>query len=242
MPGEMPPPRPENALDRDIDDLMARVVEEATTAVGMFESALEALWSRDGSLVDGILARDDKIDAEEVAIEQACLRVMTLRQPVAGDFRTLAFVLKVNTDVERVADHACSIAKASRKLCRLPEIAWPESLRELGQRVPMACHGLLKALVVGDADQAIEVVRGDAAIDALFKRLFKEIVEIMGRNGNSPEHGLLLYRIGRELERIGDLMTNIAEDIIYLRTGEIVRHEVKKPGNAGDASTPPATA
>lgn len=227
-------PSLEPHLLRDARGVKRRLTDEATAVVGMLESALTAFFDLDTDRASEILTIDDRIDKEEVAIEEACFRVMTLQAPVARDFRMLTFILKVNADVERVADHACSIAKITLKLADGPAPAWPTSLVELGQRVPMTCHALLRAMHDEDAAAAKEIVLDDKTIDRLNRRLFDEVLELMGNlpPDKSPASGhatgLLLYRVGRELERIGDLMTNIAEDIVYLATGEIIRHHKRR--------------
>lgn len=205
-----------------------RLADEATIVVGMLETAIGALWNLDTAKAGEILSSDERIDREEVAIEEACFRVMTLQAPVARDFRLLTFILKANADIERVADHACSIAKVTYKLADNPPPSWPTALTELGQRVPMVCHALLRAMHGEDAATAKEIVVGDKVLDRLNRRLFDEVLEFMAAHPRSHATGLLLYRTGRELERVGDLMTNIAEDIVYLATGEIVRHEKRR--------------
>lgn len=232
LPGPTPQPRPdiETHLIKDVKSLKRRVCEEATIAVAMLEAALAALWELDTAAAREVADRDDRIDREEVAIEEAAFRIMTLQQPVAREFRALAFILKVNSDIERVGDHASTIAKTAIKLAQAapPGFNWPTSLLELGQRVPMACHALLRALIDENADAAKSIVVGDKAIDRLTRELFDETVRFMETFPKAHAAGLLIYRIGRELERVGDLMTNIAEDIVYLATGEIIRHEKKR--------------
>ncbi|MBC7833535.1 MAG: phosphate signaling complex protein PhoU [Phycisphaerales bacterium] len=219
----------------DINALKDRLYREATSAVGMVDSAIDALWSMNRDAAREVKGRDSFIDSEEIAIEQECLRLMTLQQPFGRDFRILTFILKVNADIERVADHGSGIAKT---IIKMPEGAipqWPTALVELCQRVPMACHALLRALQTEDCDGARAIVDGDKTIDSLHRRLFDETLEMMQRTPNAHHTGLLVYRLGRELERIGDLMTNIAEDIVYLCTGSIVRHD-KKLGRLAEAA------
>ena len=167
---------------------------------------------------------------------------MALRQPFARDFRVLTFILKANADVERVADHSASIAKTVLKFPQLPPPRWPTALVELGQRVPIVCHALLRALNDENPEAAKAIVAGDETIDSLHRRLFDETLEHMHDSPESRATGLLIYRIGRELERIGDLMASIAEDIVYLRTGHIIRHEKKRSRAAGapPGEAPPA--
>jgi phosphate transport system protein len=213
---------------RDARAVKNRLADEATNVVGMLEESLAALWALDTARAGEVLKSDDRIDSEEVAIEEACFRVMTLGAPVARDFRLLTFILKANNDIERVADHACSIAKITFKLAGEPPRAWPTSLTEMGQRVPITCHALLRAMHDEDADAARQIVAGDKVIDRLNRQLFEEVVELMSVQRQSTGSGLLLYRVGRELERVGDLMTNIAENVVYLATGEIIRHTKKR--------------
>lgn len=235
-PAASSPPALEPHLLKDVRAVKRRLTDEATVVVGMLESSLNALFDLDAEKAGDVLRSDERIDREEVEIEEACFRVMTLQAPVARDFRLLTFILKVNADVERVADHACSIAKITIKLADGEPPAWPTALIELGQRVPMSCHALLRAMHDEDAAAAKQIVLDDKTIDRLNRRLFDEILEYMATGGRGFDttastvhaNGLLLFRIGRELERVGDLMTNIAEDIVYLSTGEIIRHSKRR--------------
>lgn len=217
-----------HTFDRSVGELKRRLVQEATSAIAMLESAIDALWKLDSPAAREVRRRDDGIDREEVEIEQECLRLLALQQPFARDFRIVTFILKVNNDVERVADHASSIAKITTRLEGVPGVRWPTALQEMGQRVPAMCHTTMRAVLDEDAELAARIVGEDKTIDALEKRLFEETEEMMRRDNAALRAGLLIYRVGRELERIGDLMKNIAEDVIYLATGSIVRHEGKR--------------
>jgi phosphate transport system protein len=233
--GAVPGPGAHNvAIERRLIAIKRRLVSEATYATGMLERSIEAFLLLDTEAAAEVRRRDDKVDREEVAIEQECHQVLALYHPFARDFRVLTFALKVNADVERVADHACSIAKAVPKiLTTLPAGAempkWPTALRELAERVPMACHALLRAVLDEDAEAARALVASDKTIDQLDRRLFDETVEMMNLDPGNPTLGLMIYRVGRELERVGDLMANVAEDVVYLATGDIIRHKGKQP-------------
>lgn len=216
------------ALERELQEIRRRLIQEATTAIGMLETAVEALFKLDDALARSVVQRDDDIDQEEVRIEEACYKLLALFSPVAKDFRLVAMFLKVNADLERVADHATSIAKQSIKLRGLSTPRLPTALVEMGQRVPILCQTLLTALLNTNVNAARDVVIRDQDIDKLDKQLFVECIDAMGDDRESKASAILCYRCGRELERIGDLMVNIAEDVIYLAGGQIVRHEVKR--------------
>lgn len=216
---------PRGVFDKSLAELKQRLVGEGTQAVNMLEQALDALWRLDVAKAREVRRSDDRIDREEVEIEQACYRLLALQQPFARDFRVITFILKVNSDLERVGDHASSVAKVTTRLEFLEPPTWPTALVEMGQRVTVMCHALLRAMLDEDAGTAAKIVGEDKTIDALEKRLFEEVEELMKKDQGWVRNGLLIYRVGRELERVGDLMKNIAEDVIYLSTGSIVRHE-----------------
>lgn len=229
------------SIDRRIAILRRRLVREAGVAIAMLEAAVDALLRLDAEAARGVRRQDDRVDQEEVEIEQECYMLLTLRHAFARDFRALAFVLKVNGEVERVADHACSIAKVAIRMREvLGEGAeaprWPTALVELAQRVPLMCHELMRIVLAEDVESARSLVLSDRTIDSLDRRLFQEVVEWIDARGAgeaSTPVGLLMYRSGRELERVGDLMAGIAEDIVYLATGSIIRHEKRRarPGS-----------
>lgn len=228
-----------HVFERRIQQLKRRLVREATHAIGMLEASLDALWKLDLAAAREVRAEDDQVDREEVEIEQEGFEILALRHVFARDFRMVAFVLKVNADVERVADHATGIAKIALRIAKgmppgvLPP--WPTALKELGARVPMMCHELLRAVLNEDVESARKIVASDDVIDQLDRQLFEEAIDLMkdeGRTDSALAMGLHVARVGRELERVGDLMKNIAEDLIYLGTGQIVRHSAK--------TTPPA--
>jgi phosphate transport system protein len=215
---------------QELTQLRRRLIRAANVAIDMLEAALFALWNADHTVAQEIRRRDDGVDSEEVLIEQACLKLLTLQQPYGQDFRALAFCLKVNADIERVADHATSIAKITLKIDPAVAPRWPTALSEIGDRIPDMCHDLLRAVLDEDVEAARALVGRDRVIDHLDKQLFAEVTSWIKADPSSTEHGLLCYRLGRELERTGDLLVNIAEDVVYLATGEIIRHQKKRHG------------
>ncbi|MBS0195811.1 MAG: hypothetical protein JSR77_03550 [Planctomycetes bacterium] len=223
---------PLDSTEREILVLKRRLIREATLAISMLESALVALWALDAEAARAVRLTDDNVDMEEVQIERRAQELLALHHPFGRDFRVLIFILKVNAELERVADHASGIAKQVAKiqtaLGSRTAPRWPTALLELGERVPEMCHRLIRAVLDEDTAAARRIVADDAVIDQLEKRLFDEAQELMklhGRDDAALTVGMLIYRIGRELERVGDLMAGVAEDVVYVATGEIIRHE-----------------
>jgi phosphate transport system protein len=211
-------------LDQQLAALRRRLIREASQATDLLRQSLDVLWSDSNEGIKEIREIERRIDQEEVRIEQECFRMLALQQPFGADFRFITFSLKVNSDIERLADHASSIAKISKKI-NLEVPYWPESLKEMGERVPVMCQELLRAVISSDTQAAQEVVAKDKAIDRLDKQTFKELSTKIEQDPANASMYMLMYRISRELERAGDILGNIAEDIVYLVTGEIVRHE-----------------
>lgn len=214
-------------LDQDLNALRRRVIREASRATDLLTQSIAILQGSSDEEVSEIREIEREIDQEEVRIEEECFRILALQQPFGSDFRMLTFCLKVNTDIERLADHATSMAKISRKL-RNAELVWPQSMLEMMQRVPVMCEELVRAVISADPEAAKAVVARDKAIDKLDKQAFRELSETIQDQPDDASQYMLMYRISRELERVGDLLGNIAEDIVYLVTGEIVRHDHKK--------------
>jgi phosphate transport system protein len=240
VPTPEPTPMPGHSVifDRKLITLKRRLVREATEVISMLERSLDALWRLDRVAAAEVRRSDDTIDREEVQIEQECFALLTLHHVFARDFRVVTFVLKVNHDIERVGDHASSIAKIVGKIDASEPPVWPTALLELGQRVPVRCHELLRAVLDEDVEAARQLVMKDKTIDGLDARLFGETVDFMQKD-ISPQglaNGLLIHRAGRELERVGDLMTNIAEEVVYLATGDIIRHTHKSARAAHTAT------
>jgi phosphate transport system protein len=197
------------------------------------QALMDALRAvREGDLTGGLSLqeRDAFIDRTEVEIEAECIRLLALYQPAAIDLRTLCTIIKVNSDLERIADLASNIGRQVRYVIEesVPVRDFPEydALASLvGDELSMTT----RMLNVADTGEAERVIHLDREVDEVHRKLIESVLEA-GERGVSPEATLTLINLGRALERIGDHCTNIAEDVIFLRTGDIVRH----PGAFGE--------
>ncbi|MDK2858023.1 MAG: phosphate transport system protein [Verrucomicrobiota bacterium] len=204
-------------LKKQILALSAQVEENVILAV-------KALRERDETLARQVEESDAQIDAAEVDVEEEALKILALYQPVAMDLRFLASVLKINNDLERIGDLAANIAKRARKMCSFPVLPVPEELHQ------MACHARdmvrdsLNAFVNLDDDLAASVCKQDETVDQLCKQIFSFVEEQGKANPDNIKYYLHMMTASRNLERIGDHTTNIAEDVMYLVRGVIVRH------------------
>ena len=194
----------------------------ATACFEQLERAGEFLRSREDALGRRVIDEDDRVDEEEIQIEAECVRLMTLHHPVAADMRLLVTMLKLNYDLERISDHASNIAWLAGRIFRRDGYV-PEDLLVLADRVVHNGRSVFQAFLDQDLDGARAVLRRDADVDALDRRVRQDVHATLSDHGEVSS-ALHVFRISRELERVGDHIGNMAEDVIYLVTGEIVRH------------------
>ncbi|HZM00075.1 MAG TPA: phosphate signaling complex protein PhoU [Planctomycetota bacterium] len=209
-------------FEHELGRLRSEFVAYAASCLDTLDRAREMLHSRDSELASRVLAAEVEVDRAEVRIEEQCVRLITLHHPVAHDMRVLITILKLNEELERIADHASNVCRLARRIVERGGHIPPELL-QLADRVVLAGRLAYKALVEEDAIVAREVVRGDQSIDRL-DRLVREEVHDLLTEHTEVESALDSFRMSRELERVGDHLANMGEDVIYLTTGEIVRH------------------
>jgi phosphate transport system protein len=186
--------------------------------------SVQTLHERQVGLAGQVIEGDDKIDQQENRIEEECLKLLALHQPVAIDLRRIAAILKINNDLERMADLAVNIAERGLRLAELPPLAVPEKLQRMTDVTKGMVRQSLDAFFKLDAKEARHVCQLDDDVDLWNSQIIQELVLLMRRSPDLIEPGLSLFSATRHLERIADHATNIAEDVIYLIEGEIVRH------------------
>jgi phosphate transport system protein len=209
---------------RDINRVKIRLLELGGLVEDAVDRAIAALTDRKPELAVEVLRGDDRIDAMEVAIEDECLKILALHHPVAGDLRFVVVAMKVNNDLERMGDHAVSIAERAADLAQLDPLAIELDFRGLGDRVRTMLRESLDSLVRLDVDLAARVTREDVDVDALHRRNYDRLEARFESDPTAVHRGVHLLSASRHLERIADLATNIAEDVVFMVRGEVVRH------------------
>ena len=214
-------------LERDLESLQRDVLAMGASVEEVIYKAIKALQQRDAGLAAAVVEGDGSIDELENRIDEECLKILALHQPVATDLRRIAAVLMINTDLERMADLAVDIAERAEVLAAPPRLAIPKELQRMADLTTVMVRDCLNAFVNLDARQARQVVRLDDEVDRLNADIIREIVAAMRQSADNVEPGLSLFSAVRHLERIADHATNIAEDVVYLVEGEIVRHRLE---------------
>jgi len=211
-------------LQRDLEHLKREVLAMGSYAEEATGRALEALLTGDVGLAEAVIAGDERLDRKEMEVEEECLKILALHQPVAADLRFIVAVLKVNNDLERIGDLASNIAKRAITLSRARRVEPPAELRTMMERVQEMVVGSLDSLVNMDAGLARDVLVADEVVDAIHKRMYKQLQERMQADPERIPAYIQILSISRHLERIADQSTNVAEDVIFTVEGELVRH------------------
>ena len=227
-------------LQRDVEKLKRQVLWLSAEVENDVRAAVRAAEDYDPALAETVVRGEARTNAMEVDIEEECLKILALHQPVAGDLRYIIAVLKMNQDLERIGDLAVHIAERGRSLCAQPRITIPFRLDEMAEKAQRMLKKVLDAFVNLDEAAAREVCAADGEIDEINRQVAQQIMEAIRRDPALFEPLLQILHISRHLERIGDHATNIAEDLIYLIAGRIVRHTAGVSHDGQVNSTPPS--
>lgn len=212
-------------LQKEIENLKVQVnVLSALVEQGL-EKAIRALNSNDVVLAQEVIDADDEIDRKEVEIEETCLKVLALHQPVAIDLRFVISVLKINNDLERVGDLSANIARRARYFAKHDPLKHIFDFSEMAQKTRSMLKRSLDALVRLDAKIAEQVCKDDNDIDSINKQMYDKSYSAIKDDVDNTKGYIYSLQVSRHLERIADLATNIAEDVIYMVEGAIVRHQ-----------------
>ena len=217
-------------LQRDIEKLKRRLLVLSTEVEEAVRQSIRALAERDASLARQVVEREIQTNSMEVDVEEDCLKILALHQPVAGDLRYIIAVLKMDRDLERIADLAAHIAERGLALFELPSLDIPFRLDEMGAKVQAMLKKALDAFVRLNTEAAHEVCAMDGEINAIKKDTFRQVRQAVMEVPQKFDPLMQVMHISRHLERIADHATNIAEDLIYLVEGRIVRHTPEVAG------------
>jgi len=211
-------------LQREIERLKKQLLAICGLVEEQVQMSVRALVERDDQLAHQVERNDLEIDHREVEVEEECLKVLALYQPVAIDLRFIVSALKINNDLERIGDMAVNIARKAVNLAAAPPMAMPFDIAEMGEKTQTMLRQSIDALVNMDARAAAAVCASDDAVDQMKRDIRRRAVEMLKQDSSHADTLLGILAATRNLERIADLATNISEDIIYMVDGRIIRH------------------
>jgi phosphate transport system protein len=213
-------------IERQIDALKERIIRVGTVVEEAISKAITALINRDPALAERVIASDEQIDRMEVEVEEECLKILALYQPVAADLRFVVAVLKINNDLERMGDLARNIAKRVAQLSAAPPASLPPEIRTMAMQAQEMVKQCLDAVVNGDPTLARRIREEDDAVDEARLQIRRRVLRGIKDDPDDVENLLRINSVSKHIERIADMATNIAEDVIYMVEGVIVRHRV----------------
>ncbi len=211
-------------LRRELEQLEREILKIDMLVEEALNKAIIALLDRRNELVDEVIKGDDAIDSLEVELDEECLKVLALHQPVAHDLRFVITVMKVNNDLERIGDRAVSIAERAAFLNKREPLGADLNITALSDRVRHMVRLAIDGFVELDANRAREVIREDDEVDNLRYEMRDALMDLMHKDPSVMDRAWQLVEAVRHLERVGDLAVHIAEEVIFLVDGKVIRH------------------
>jgi phosphate transport system protein len=211
-----------------LEHLKQRLLDMSERAESFVDLAVDALLTRDAGKAEAVLAGDREVDALEVEIEGLAVQLLALQQPMARDLRFIISAIKISSDLERVGDHAVNIAQSTQRLIEMKSYITPDpEIEDMARRARQMLGDALDAVVRADGALGRDVCRRDDQVDALHDSLFRILLTHMLEDPSTISAALELFLVSRNLERVADLATNIAEDAVYLAEGKSIKHHLE---------------
>lgn len=212
-------------LDKELLALQRAVLSMGAVTRERVSKAFKALLEHDTGLANVVREGDHEIDAMELNIDEECLKILALQGPVAGDLRYVLAILRINQDLERIADFAKSIAKRVLDMERTMPIDHPPMITRMADATEKMLEDALKSLADRDLELARAVRKADQFVDDRNREVFQWAIDEVGEHGDSARSFIDIVSAARSIERIADLSTNIAEDVVFAVGGEVIRHQ-----------------
>ncbi|HEX8495269.1 MAG TPA: phosphate signaling complex protein PhoU [Pyrinomonadaceae bacterium] len=211
-------------LDRELDTLRDRLLLLGGETETALQRAMYALVERDSATAKEVLAGDDQIDELELQIDRMCIDTIALRQPAARDLRFVISAAKIAPVLERIADHACNIARAAIDLNDEPELKPLSEMPRMAEHASAMLRAALDAFTSNDAVAARAVIERDDEIDDIYNRIFHDLIEMMMTDPGTTKRAARLLFVAKHIERIGDYVTDICELTVYMTEAAMIKH------------------
>lgn len=210
----------------ELNDLKQKLITMSRLAEYTIQNAIEGLTKRNANFADLVFAKEKVVNLMEIEIDDIGHSLLALAQPMAGDLRMITTMLKINTNLERIADHAVNIAERVQMIIQEPELKIDVPIPQMAENVQHILKDAVESFIQENATLAQSVLRRDDEVDNYNDSIYQQIEALIQVDSTMTRTGMMLVRIGHDLERIGDLANNIAEDVVYMKQGKEVRHRV----------------
>lgn len=215
-------------IDPDLHLLRDKILMMGGAAENAIARATQALVERDSSIADQVIRDDDRIDQLELELDEACIDTLVLQQPAASDLRFVVGVAKAAPNIERIADHAVNICKHVIKLNNEPQLKAYVDIPHMSSIVQEMLVAGLDAFTNVDPDRAWDVIRRDDEVDALHRKVMKDLTACMMDDPSSVPRAVELMFVSKHLERIADYVTNLCELVVYIKRGNVIKHVIEE--------------
>lgn len=209
-------------FDQELAELKTGVLRLGSMVEQAIAESMQALVERDNTLARQVIARDQEVNELHRELRERAFMIMATQQPVARDLRLIVSFQHMVLELERMGDHAVSIARAALRLNDLPQLKPYIDLPKMAEITESQVHEILGAVIEADEDRARAIAARDDDVDVLYRGIWRELVEYMVQDPANVERAAILLFLAKDLERIADRVTNIAEDVVFLHTGRIV--------------------
>ncbi|HEX9656221.1 MAG TPA: phosphate signaling complex protein PhoU [Bacteroidota bacterium] len=216
-------------FEQEIEKLKTLLIKMSSLAEDAIAKSIRAMLEKQPSIAQQVVDQDTAINLMEVEIDQAVVDLLALQQPVATDLRFILAASKINNDLERIGDHAVNIAESARKFSEISTIEPVVDIPQMSQITKAMLRDSIDGFIHSNTALCLAVLKNDDLIDELNKKVVNELVEAIRKNPKMVEEALEIIRVSRNLERVADLATNIAEEVIFIREARVVKHHLEDP-------------
>lgn len=218
----------ERHFERELEGLKTMLMKMASMAEDNYQQAIRSVQEKDKRLAELVIQTDARVDALEIEIDNAVVDILALQKPVASDLRLIIAALKINNDLERISDHAVNIAQSAVTLAGSPGVTSLLKIPSMGERTRSMLRDALDSFLHLDPEKARGVCKQDDEIDDMNRSNAREVIGLIGSKAFPVEEALDLIRVSRNLERVADLATNIAEEVVFLTQARSIKHHAEE--------------
>jgi phosphate transport system protein len=221
----------ERRFEHELEGLRTSLVKMGSVVEEAIGTAIRALLTRDDALAKKVIDTDERINSLELEIDNAILDLLALQQPVASDLRFILASQKINNDLERIGDHAVNIAESVQALKHFPHVRPMEEIPRMAEITRTMLKEVLDSFIQPDPRTALGVLKRDDEIDELNRNVARQVIEVVRKDPQTIEGALAMVRVSRNLERVADLATNIAEEVLFYTQARVVKHHAEERGD-----------
>ncbi|MCA9735584.1 MAG: phosphate signaling complex protein PhoU [Deferribacteres bacterium] len=211
-------------FEDELDVIRQELLYMASLTESAIHGAVDSLKNRDAKLAEKIIAEDDHLNEQELKIDNLCINQMALKNPIAGDLRLITAALKINNDLERIGDHAVNIAERTLTLVQEPELKPLIDIPRMAEITMEMMRKAIDAFLHNDCESAKHILEMDAQVNELEQQIIRELITYIANDPKTINRALALIMVAKNLERVGDLTKNIAEEVVFMVEAKLIKH------------------